>query len=163
MASSICKIRSTYSYATIEKCSEKGCSLRINNKVRNSIVILKGEKITRNYKVCDCLIFIERKRDLIVMIVELKRKSIDVSVIKEKFENTIDLLNDIISNLNLRSPKDFFPVLLYERMRGPEFSMLKRLRLHFACETRYLILEKCGVDLSQIMKYCHNSVYIGLI
>ena len=96
MVINIRKVKDKYGYAIVADCSEKGCSLCIDNVNRDDIVILKGEKITRSRKVCDCLIFVKRKANLLIIIVELKRKSIDVSVIKKKFENTIDLLKDII-------------------------------------------------------------------
>ena len=147
----LCKIKNEYSYAIIEKCSESDCSLRIDNEIEDKIVILKGEKIVQSYRICDCLIFIIKEETLIIAIVELKRKSINVSVIREKFENTIDLLNDIVNNLNLRRPKKFFPILLYEDMRGSEFVMLKNLKLHFACKTHSLIIENCGTNLLKIM------------
>jgi hypothetical protein len=113
---------------------------------------LKGEKICRNRKICDCIIFIERNGKIIVVIVELKSKTIDVNEVVEKFQNASQVASEILNSCNSGNHKvDFFPIVLAKKWRNIERKKLTDERIEFR-NRNYLILPKsCGTPLNQIL------------
>ena len=49
------EIEKKYRHAVVSVCCENNCMLRIDAEREH--VILKGEKLTRQGKICDCIIF----------------------------------------------------------------------------------------------------------
>jgi hypothetical protein len=95
------KIRQNFNNATIDKCSEKGCTLRLNNL--GNFLALKGEVLIEdprfkdlisklinqqgeNPNMCDYIIF-KANGDFIICLVELKGQKPSASLVKEQLEN----------------------------------------------------------------------------
>jgi len=143
-------IREKFGNSAIKHCKEKGCNLNLEN-IRNHI-ILKGEKICRNRKICDCIIFIERNGKIIVVIVELKSRTVHVNEVVEKLQNASQVASQILNSCNSGNYKvDFFPIVLAKRWITIESKRLTDERIKFR-NKNYLILPKsCGTPLHQIL------------
>ena len=143
-------IRERFGNSVIKHCKEKGCNLNLEN-IRNHI-ILKGEKICRNRKICDCIIFIERNGKIIVVIVELKSRNFDVDEVVEKLQNASQVALKILNSCNSGNYKiDFFPIVLAKKWRNIESRRLTDERIKFR-NRNYLILPKsCGTPLNQVL------------
>lgn len=76
------KVKEAYEYAVKPTCCEGTCKLRFNMKEK--YVILKGEKLVSQGKICDCIIF---QNDGTIVMVELKSHSLDVSSIVKQLTN----------------------------------------------------------------------------
>ena len=50
------RIKSDCAHALRRRCSESGCTLRLGGL--SSRVVLKGEELYQDRKMCDCIIFI---------------------------------------------------------------------------------------------------------
>ena len=85
-------IKNNYTNAIISRCFEMGCELKLDGF--NEYVILKGEKIRRNMKISDCIIFI--KDNFIIAIIELKSRTIHASEIVSKLTNASKIALNIL-------------------------------------------------------------------
>lgn len=134
----------------IKCCSEKQCKLKIDTTKK--FVILKGELIVKNrpQKICDCLIF---QNDGRIILVELKSKSLNSTQIHDKFTNSVKeamyIVDDPKSNLKL-----FFVLLTKSHTNSSTFNALKqtKIRVH---GVRYNIrMNRCGESLKRIIAKC---------
>ncbi len=73
-------------HAVKQSCCESGCKFLMRD-VSGDYVIFKGEIVVPSTAVCDCLIF-HKGRDVNMVLVELKSKTINVEKLEEKFEQS---------------------------------------------------------------------------
>lgn len=149
-------IRKKFGDSAIKKCKEKRCNLNLEN-IRNHI-ILKGEKICRNRKICDCIIFIERNGKIIVVIVELKSRTVRVNEVVQKLQNASQEASRILNSCSSGNYKvDFLPIVLAKKWINIERKKLTDERIEFR-NRNYLILPKsCGTPLHQILNALSNN------
>lgn len=76
------KVKKAYKYAVEPTCCESKCKLEMD--VKGEYVILKGEKMVTQGKICDCIIF---QNNGTIAMAELKSRSLSVSSIVEKLTN----------------------------------------------------------------------------
>lgn len=48
-------IKKNFADAVVTRCSERNCTLRLSGL--SDYVVLKGERVFKSLKVCDCIIF----------------------------------------------------------------------------------------------------------
>ena len=143
-----------YAKARIRRCSESGCKLvldRLPNRV-----ILKGERLVQDRKICDCIIFAiyeEAKGNLIVGIVELKSKTVDVDSVVKKLTNGSELALNILENCqkDLRNLK-FYHVILSKGESSSKLKTLKRRKILFRGKRYNIIHKRCGESFWQIVR-----------
>jgi len=138
---------------TIKRCSEKGtgCKLKLNTSYEH--VILKGEKICSNRKICDCIIFVNQNNTLIVGIVELKSKHIGASGIKEQLTNgsksALKILKECPDTYN---ESEFYPIVLAKGWgRASKHAMIRNAKIQFGSKKRRIITKKCGDSFLEII------------
>ena len=100
------KIESLYKNATSRICCDSGCRLRID--VKEGLVILKGENLVSQTKICDCIIFQNNKK---ITMVELKSSSLNVSSILEKLTNGGEKSLEIADKVGITEPPLCFILL----------------------------------------------------
>lgn len=135
------------------KCEENKCNL--NLKGYNKKVILKGEKLVGNScKICDCLIFIPEKNNLIIPIVELKSNSYKADSIAEKFSNAMKQCDKVLCECDKNNVKcKFYLILLaksYESMA--EFTKIKDTKISYKNTNYPIRCKKCGDSLKEIIQ-----------
>lgn len=136
-------------HAKAKRCCEARCELKLGG-IR-SLVLLKGELVLSDRKMCDCILFVVRD-GLAVALAELKSKTAHAREIVEKLENASKAALDILAGCvpALAKPRLVFLVLAKSWHR----SELKVLTGHgvSAGGTRYPVLpKKCGASLSQVL------------
>ncbi len=136
----------------INKCEENKCKLMLN-EFENKI-ILKGEKLFNNIKICDCLIFISHNDQILIPLVELKSKNINSSSIIEKFNNSITEAENIITkcNINNNSCKYYIILLVKSWRSSSEFRTITSQKIKFKGIHYNIIPKKCGSSFSDIPK-----------
>jgi hypothetical protein len=141
-------IRSKFNDAAVPNCSERGCDLKLGNF--NDSVVLKGERICRDRKMCDCIIFAEKGK-IIIGIVELKSKSADPDEIEEKLINGSNVSLEILKACHEQTIFDFYPIVLSESWRRSEYRIIKKINIRIMGRKCWIIPGKCGVSLSEII------------
>jgi hypothetical protein len=106
-------IKSHFSDALVKRCSDKSCELTLDGLGQH--VVLKGERLCTDRKICDCIIF-AKDTYIVVGIVELKSKTVHPSAVVKKLENGSDLAQFIVekctdSPMNL----EFYHIVLAKR------------------------------------------------
>jgi hypothetical protein len=138
---------------TIKRCSEKGtgCKLKLNTSYEH--VILKGEKICSDRKICDCIIFVNQNDTIIVGIVELKSKHIDASAIEEQLTNGSKIALKILKKCpDTYNESNFYPIVLAKGWgRASKHAVMKNIKIQFGSERRRIITKKCGDSFLEII------------
>ena len=101
------RVKSLYDNAHITKCCESGCSVKVDN-IR-PCVILKGEKLAyiihgNSEKACDCIVF-TGSTSIVIIMVELKSRLTTTKGILEKFENSANIICQILKKLEIKDYK----------------------------------------------------------
>ena len=137
----------------IERCSERGtgCKLKLNASYEQ--VILKGEKICSDRKICDCIIFVNQNDTIIVGIVELKSKHIDASAIEEQLTNGSKIALKILKKCpDTYNESNFYPIVLAKGWgRASKHAVMNNIKIQFGSKRRRIITKKCGDSFLEII------------
>jgi hypothetical protein len=143
------RIKKNHTNATIPRCSEIGCHLRLNGL--NNYVVLKGEKICKDRKICDCIIFTSDNY-ITVGIVELKSKTIHSSEIVEKLTNGLKTALDILEECNDDCMRyEFYHIVLCKRWRTAEYEVITHRKIQVKGKRYNIIPKKCGISFSNVI------------
>ena len=142
-------IRTNFSEAVVPRCSDMGCTLELDG-LPNSVV-LKGEKIATDRKICDCLVFAVRNR-VLIGVVELKSKTVHADEVVEKLTNGTETALQVLDRCgNDRMKPQVYNLVLAKRWDGSEYRVLTNRKV-MVRGRKYLILPKrCGVSFSGII------------
>ena len=127
------EIKNDYYHAKLNCCSENGCKLKLDGMKTTKYVILKGEMLFDNKKMCDCIIFKNNckiRTKTIIGIIELKSNTLNVDNIIEKMDNS----SLIALNIKKHYSDDkkfpyFYHLLLYKNIRFTEYQLLKNKKI----------------------------------
>lgn len=120
------RIKSDFSHASRRRCSESGCTLRLDGL--SDHVVLKGEEICQDRKVCDCIIFVVGS-PVVIGIVELKSRTVHSSEIVDKLTNGSEIALDVLEKCIGRQIKfEFYHLLLSQRLDPAERRKIERER-----------------------------------
>ena len=115
-------IKGNFTNAIIARCSDMGCRLRLNGLSNH--VVLKGERICKDRRICDCIIF-TRDNCIIIGIAELKSKTAHSSEIVEKLTNGSEIALDILEECSdNRMEFEFYHLVLCKRWRPSEYKVI---------------------------------------
>jgi hypothetical protein len=123
-------------------CEDSGCQLKFNGL--SKYVILKGDEIHRNCKMCDCIIFVEQDNRIIIGVVELKSKTIHVNEVKEKLENGSKTAFDIIKECGNKNKLDFCFLVLHKGINGSTFKLLSKKKIEVNGRKHNILIKSCG-------------------
>lgn len=142
-------IKNNYTNAIIPRCYKMGCHLGLNGL--NNYVILKGERICTDRKICDCIIFTSDNY-IIIGIVELKSKTVYASEIIEKLANGIKTALDILEEGNDNCMKfEFYPIVLYKSLHPAEYKVITSRKIKVKGKRYNIIPKKCGISFSTVI------------
>ena len=143
------RIKRDYAYALRSRCSESGCTLRLDRL--SNRVVLKGDDICQDRKMCDCIIFITNGSATIA-IVELKSKTAHTSEILDKLTNSSEIALDILEKYANRHMKPILlHILLHKGLDGSERRKMERSRIRVKGEKHDIIRKPCGTSLYKII------------
>ena len=144
MSSTGC-IENTCPCAVVCDCSEGGCTVKID--VENH-VILKGEKICRDQKICDHIVFTENN-NILVFVVEFKSRNVDAHDIEEKFFNCWEKAKEILESARIFKYA-FYYIIIAKSWRSIERKRISKIKLPSSGK-REIIVRKTGVSISSII------------
>ncbi|MDI6864382.1 MAG: hypothetical protein QMC88_01840 [Thermodesulfovibrio yellowstonii] len=132
----------------VKCCEDMGCELRINNL--SNYVILKGEKICKDRKMCDCIIFIGENNTIIIGIVELKNKTIHANDIIKKLTHGSEIALDILKKCSNNHMKFYFcHIVLGKRWDSSEHKVITNKKIIIRGKKYNILTMKCGVSISK--------------
>ena len=122
-------LSNVFKNAIIDRCCERNCRLGLAGL--SNCVVLKGEKIAKDRKMCDCIVIHSVSPPRIIL-VELKSGGVRAEHVIEKFENALQFLSQAEHNLHgnqvynvnmLLLIKRRLPRTFYTRLRAQKFNM----------------------------------------
>ena len=134
------EIKKEYGNSVIKECKDSGCCLNMHKM--SDYMMLKGELVSPDQKMCDCIIFHSSKK---VIHVELKSKSLDPGQIIDQFTNAGQKSWLILASLD--STDRFEPVFILLAKKYQNHSavdMLRRKKIKIQGNRYSIRLEHCG-------------------
>jgi len=134
-------IKDNYCDAAVSHCAEKECKLRLTGL--DNYVILKGEKICKDRKICDHIIFVGNDLILII-VVEFKSRNARPREIEEKLVNCSRAAVDILEKrVGVDSPPkfEFYHLVVVRNWRPHEYRRIVNTKLTIRGK-RYDIIPK---------------------
>lgn len=142
-------VKSKFTNAIITRCSEMGCRLKLDGL--SNYVILKGERICQDRRICDCIIFI-RDDSIIIGIVELKSKTAHSSEIEEKLTNGSLIALKILERCCDNSVKfEFYHLVLSKSWYSSEYMVIISRKIRVRGKKYEIIPKRCGVSFSKVI------------
>jgi len=142
-------IKSKFTNAVIARCREMGCELKLNGL--SNYVILKGERICGDRRICDCIIF-TRDNCIIIGIVELKSKTIHSSEIIEKLTNGSEIALDILEECSDNRMKfEFYHLVLCKSWHSSEYKVITSRKIIVKGKRHDILPKRCGVLFSEVI------------
>ena len=137
----------------IERCSERGTGCKLKLNASQEHIILKGEKIYNDRKICDCIIFVNQNDTIIVGIVELKSKHIDASAIEEQLTNGSKIALKILKKYpDMYNESNFYPIVLAKGWgRASKHAVIRNMKIQIGNKKRRIITKKCGDSFLEII------------
>ena len=143
-------IKDNFANAIISRCSEESCELKLNNL--SNYVVLKGEGICTDRRMCDCIIFTEGIC-IIIGIVELKGKTAHANEIVEKLANASEIALDILENCSENLKYEFYHLVLCKRWRTSEYMVITNRKIRVRGKRYDIIPKSCGVSFSAVIAW----------
>lgn len=148
-------VKNNYMNAVVTRYSEGRCKLKLGSLT--NYVVLKGEELRMNIRICDFVIFSEEKY-VIVGVVELKSKSIHAREIMEKLDNglniALQILKECADYLAPDTEIKLCPLVLHRGISTQEHRVLKSKKLLVRGRKIDVFLRKCGASFSRIISKC---------
>jgi len=146
-------LRRKYSAFEKKECKEKGSFAKLKLSNCQNKIALKSDEMENSKKMCDFFVF-TKDSQLILVILELKEKSVGCNYVYEKLSNGAILANSIFDECcNSIKNFDFYPILLHHGARSPtEIKMLRTKAIFFKGKKYFIICEEGICELSEIRK-----------
>lgn len=145
-------IKNNFARAAVTRCFERGCELKFNGL--DKYVVLKGERVCRDRKMCDCIIF-KARGYIIIGIAELKSKTAHSSEIVEKLTNGSEIALDILKEGVIKYKRSlmyqFCHLVLCKKWHTSEYKVISREKITVKGKRYDIILKRCGVSFSEII------------
>jgi hypothetical protein len=120
------QISSEYDYAVVESCREGGCRLDID--ITHHRIILKGEKLCPNQRICDNIIFVENNV-IEIILVEFKSRNVNVREVEEKLETCSRKALSVFGEFYGNTSFSLCHIVISRSWRPHEYRILKSRRL----------------------------------
>jgi hypothetical protein len=121
-------IKGDFGREIVNQCSERSCKLKLTGL--SDYVILKGERICNNRKICDCIIFTMGDEYIVIGVVELKSRTAHSSEIEEKLTNGSEVALNILEKCNDEHLKfDFYHTVLSKKWSSSELRIIESKRI----------------------------------
>jgi len=135
----------------VNHCAEGNrCKLKLDGM--NERIILKGECLCSNQKICDCFVFVEEVDLGIVALVELKSRSVHASEIEEKLENSLERAIEILDDCGVSvGDVRIYLIVLAKNWRSEEHRKIRRSSIKIRGIEEGIITGKCDNLLRDII------------
>lgn len=142
-------IRSKFTFAQKDDCHEKKCKLKIDDL--KDPIIFDDDKIHNNISSCDCIVFVETRKKIVIGAIEIKSKSCSVSSIERKINNGIECVMQIINGCTIKKKIAFYPVLIHKDVSRFRLKGIESLKIIFMGSNKKMRIKKCGEYFSTII------------
>jgi len=143
------RIKSDFAHALRRRCSEGGCTLRLDGLTNR--VVLKGDGICQDRKMCDCIVFVVNG-SVIIGIVELKGKTVHTSEVADKLTNSSEIALSILEKYADWGTKPTIRhLLLHKGLDSSELRKIERRRIGIRGKRYDIIAKPCGVSFSTVI------------
>ena len=145
----------------INKCEEHDTKINCNRNKFEHILIFKGEKLQNKLlqekrlkcegRICDCFIYctLQNKNSLTTALVELKSGRFEMDEIKEKFDNSVRIMETMIHSCvkdksSFKPLLEFYPILIHKGISPAALKVLKyrKVKINFKGNDYSLILKR---------------------
>ena len=142
-------IREKYAHAVRCKCEESGCRLGLKNLAE--YVILRGDNLCSDQRMCDCIVF-HARRSIIIGVVELKSKTVHARTVVKKLQNSSKMASTIMGEcFGEHQQFEILPIVLAKSWAPVEMRILARGKTRVKGKKQDILMRRCGEDFSGIM------------
>lgn len=143
------RIRKTRSHAMVRRCAQRNCRLVLDGLGNH--VVLKGEFICKDRKICDCIIFVQN-RHVIIAIAELKSRVAHSVEILEKLRNGSEIALDILEHCSQAHVEfEFYHIVLAKSWSTSEYRVITNRKIRVRGKKYSIIPKRCGCSLSDLI------------
>ena len=143
-------IKSKSDDAVTPRCSEGGCELKLDGLKK--YIVVKGDKICKDRKICDCIIFTEIDNLPTIGVIELKSKTVHANEVVEKLDNGSKIALDILEKCSDNRLKyEFCHIVLCRRWSSSEYIAIKSRKIAIRGNKCSIIPKRCGVSFSAVI------------
>jgi hypothetical protein len=133
-----------------QQCREGRCKLGL--EAVPAFVLLKGELVRPNERMCDCIIFLGSPSPAVVL-AELKGRTVHAREVGEKLRNAAKAVADIIGECpSFGAQLGFLPITLAKQWTRSELKALGMESVMFAGVKHDIRHARCGARLSDLLK-----------
>ena len=135
----------------VDSCVERRSRCKLKLDGMNEHIILKGESLCSDQKICDCFVLVEGDLESVAL-VELKSRSVHASEVEEKFENSLERAIEILNDCGV-SVKDMriYLIVLAKNWRTTEHKIIRRSKIKIRGIEEGIITGKCNNSLRDII------------
>jgi len=143
-------IKGNLTHAVVERCAEQHCELRLDGL--SNYVVLKGEQVCPDRRMCDCIIFVATESGVTIGIVELKSKTAHASEVIEKLTNASESALEILDGCGVRTAKpEFWHLVLSKRWDASEYRVITNRKIIVGGKKYPVIPKRCGTCFSAVI------------
>ena len=143
-------IKNDCSEEMVNHCSERNCKLKLTGM--SNYVVLEGERICSDHKICDCVIFTVENNQIIIGIIELKSKTAHSSEIEKKLINGSKVALDMLEKCNDKRLKfNFYHIVLSKTWSSSERRIIVSKRIRIGGKEYDIIPKKCGLSFLELL------------
>src|SRR5438034_1533461 len=142
-------VRDHYHLAVRDHCEEPHCTFDLRGF--DAHVILKGEELVQGERASDYVIFVQAERD-IVMVLEMKGRTMDASEVREKLLNSTRVAIEIAGHYpQARIDLDLIHLVLSRRIDASEYRSIVGRPLAAGGRKFSILAKRCGTSLYDIL------------
>jgi hypothetical protein len=147
------RLRAKFAKCICTSCKRRGCKLRLGSLPTHSLILIDADKYRGCYsfkgRLCDYILFY-LGGSLSIAVVELKSGLIKADVAQKQIENGSKVAEQITEPHRV---SNFLPILLYgRRVKRLDIQTLKKVEVRFQGKDYMIIIERCGSQLSEIIR-----------
>jgi len=137
----------------VSSCTERGSKCKLKLGGMNEHIVLKGELLCSDQKICDCFVFAKEVDLGIVALVELKSRSVHASEIEEKLENSLERAIEILDDcgVSVKDVRIYLIVLAKNWSSNTEHKRIRRSAIKIRGIKEGIITGKCDNSLRDII------------
>ncbi len=138
------------------QCSERKCKANFDRFSHHAV--LKGEKLTPNEAICDCIVF-ENGKKVWIYLIELKSRSLKPNSIKKKFCNGAFKAQSILNECGYFGEYGFSIILLAKSYSNAHVhTRLKAAQIPAGLHSYPIMLGSCGDKLHDLRYHNANAL-----
>jgi len=143
-------IKDNFTHAAMARCSEQHCELRLGGL--SHYVVLKGERVCPDRKMCDCIVFVMMDDRMIIGIVELKSRTAHAREVIEKLTNASKSALKILDECGDRLVGlEFYHLVLSKRWNSSEYRVITGHKVSVRGKKYHIIPKRCGTSFAAVM------------